>query len=89
MTNLTGSVAIATTTNEAYEMMKYEGGVAGDYDYAAIDELPVSPPPTSPESAYENPLPPHPPPEATPTYRNVGGDGKEMEAAYEVIPEDK
>ena len=91
MTDLTASAAIATTTNEAYGMMKHEGGVAGDYDYAAIDELPVSsPPPTSPECAYENPLPPpYLLPEATPTYKNVSMDGKEVETAYESIPGDK
>ena len=97
MTELPASTAIATTTNEAYGMMKHEGGVSGDYDYAqyaVIDELSArSPPPTSPEGDYENPRPPsdqpHPLPQATPTYNNVGGDGKELEAAYESIPGDK
>ena len=94
MTELPASTAMATTTNEAYEMMKHGEGVVGDYDYAVIDELPTgSPPPTSTEGDYENPLPPsdqpHPLPQATPTYSNVGGDGKELEAVYESIPGDK
>ena len=95
MTELPASTAIATTTNEAYDnMMKHGEGVAGDYDYAVIDELSArSPPPTSPEGDYENPRPPsdqpHPLPQATPTYNNVGGDGKELEAAYVSIPGDK
>jgi hypothetical protein len=76
MTELPASTAIATTTNEAYEMMKHEGGVAGDNEYV---ELPAgSPPPTSPEGDYENPHPPSDqPPQATPTFNNVGGDGND------------
>ena len=91
MTALPASTAIATATNEAYGMMKHGEGVVGDYDYAVIDELP--PPPTSTEGDNENPRPlsdqPQPLPQATPTYSNVGGDGKDLEAAYESIPGDK
>ena len=79
MTELPASTAIATTTNEAYGMIKHEEGVAGDNEYVA---LPVgSPPHTSPEGDYKNPHPPsdqpQPLPQATPTYNNVGGDGKD------------
>ena len=79
MTELPASTAIATTTNEAYEMTKHEGGVTGDNVYV---ELPTgSPPPTSPEGDYENPRPPsdqpQPLPQATPTYSNVSGDGND------------
>ena len=69
MTELPASTAMA------YEMMKHEGGVAGDNKYV---ELPTGSPPTSPEGDYENPHPPSDqPPQATPTYSNVGGDGKD------------
>ena len=78
MIELPASTAIATTTNEAYGMMKHGEGVAGDYDYAVIDELP--PPPTSTEGDYENPRPPsdqpHPLPQATPHIAMWVGTGK-------------
>ena len=86
-------VAITTTTNTAYEMMKQGGRVAGE----------VSSPPGGSllskdlEGMYEAPLPPPshqslpviPLPVATPTSGNVGRAGEDNEAVYELIPGDK
>ena len=87
-------VAITTTPNTAYEMMKQGGRVGGEYE--VVNSPPGGPPLSKDlEGMYEVPSPPssHQPmpaiplPVAPPTSGNVGGAGEE--AVYESIPGDK
>ena len=89
------AVAITTTTNTAYEVMKQGGGQEGDHEYELVSSPGGPPPAKDLEGAYEipslptplQPLPAVPPAEAMPTPGSVGG--AEEEAVYEQIPGDQ
>ena len=88
------AVAITTTTNTAYEVMKQGGGQEGDHEYELVSSPRGPPHARDLEGAYETPslptphqpLPAVPPAEATPTPGSVGGA---EEAVYEHIPGDQ
>ena len=94
MTTLPGSsdvkgVAITTTTNRAYELIKHGGRLEDGYDLVSPPESPpggyVNVVPSPPPPSSHQPLPP--PPVAIPTPGNGAGAGEE--AVYEPIPGDK
>ena len=88
-------VAITTTTNTAYEVMKQGGEQEGGHEYELVSSPGGSPPAKDLEGAYEipslstphQPLPAVPPTDATPTPGSVGR--AEEEAVYEDIPGDQ
>ena len=92
-------VAITTTPNTAYEMMKQGGRVGGEYK--VVNSPPGGPPLSkdlegmyevyevpSPPSSHQ-PVPAIPLPVASPISGNVGGAREEEEEVYEPIPGDK
>ena len=83
------AVAITTTTNTAYEVMKQGGGQEGDHEYELVSSPGGPPHAKDLEGAYEIPsLPtPHQPLPAVPPPGSVGG--AEEEAVYEHIPGDQ
>ena len=83
------AIAITTTTNTAYEVMKQGGGQEGDHEYELVSSPGGPPHAKDLEGAYEIPsLPtPHQPLPAVPPPGSVGG--AEEEAVYEHIPGDQ
>ena len=88
LTTLSGStviegVAISTTANASHGMMREEL----DDDYEVMSSTPGNPPQMYEAPSSRQPLPPIPPPVATPTSGNVGEAKREN--VYEPIPGDK
>ena len=89
MTTLSNSpIAITTTTNRAYELIKH-GGQEGRLDDGEYENIPPAEElyedPSSPPLQQPLPSPTVPPPAVLPTSGNVGGA---REAVYEPIPGD-